>query len=228
MPRTQLRRHPAKDQLFEQFGRIGKAVSSATRLALLELLAQGEKPVDLIARQIDLSVTNTSNHLKVLRSAGLVQARREGSFVHYRLADDSVLALLRSLQETARRRLAEVRQIVADYYAEPESLEPVGAEELRERMRKRGLVVLDVRPRDEYAAGHIPGALSIPLDELERRLGELPRDREIVAYCRGAYCVFALEAMAILRAHGFEARRLEEGMPDWSARGFDVERGENR
>jgi rhodanese-related sulfurtransferase/DNA-binding transcriptional ArsR family regulator len=222
MRNARAKRHPAKDQLLEQFARIGKAVSSPIRLELLDLLAQGEKPVDLIARQAGLSVTNASNHLKVLRSAALVQARKEGSFVHYRLADASVLALVRSLQETARRRLADVRQIVADYFDEPESLPPVAADDLLDLMRSEGVVALDVRPPDEFAAGHIPGALSIPLEELERRLDELPRKREIVAYCRGPYCVLALGAVEILRGRGIRARRLEVGLPDWSARGFAV------
>jgi rhodanese-related sulfurtransferase len=216
----------AKHDLFEQFARIGKAVSSAARLELIDLLAQGEKPVELLARQAGLSVTNTSNHLKELRFSGLVATRKEGAYVYYRLADPAVHELMRCLQEAARRQLAEARQIVRDYFEAPETLEPVAATELLERLRSDEVVVLDVRPEDEYASGHIPGAISIPLGELERRVPDLPADREIVAYCRGPYCVLSLQAVAVLRARGLRARRLREGMPDWRAQGLDVEAGD--
>ena len=212
----------AKQDLFEQFARIGKAVSSAARLQLLDLLAQGEKPVELLARQSGLAVTNASNHLKELRNAGLVAARKDGVHVYYRLADPAVYAFLRGLQDIASRQLAEARQIVRDYYEESGALEPVAADELLARMRAKDVVVLDVRPVDEYASGHIPGSISIPLDELERRLSELPRKKEIVAYCRGAYCVYALQATGILRAAGYRARRLREGLPDWREAGHTV------
>jgi ArsR family transcriptional regulator len=215
-----------KHHLLEQFARIGKAVSSPARLELLDLLAQGEKPVELLARQASLSVTNTSNHLKELRLSGLVAARKDGPYVHYRLADPAVHDFLRSLQGIARRRLAEVRQIVHDVFEEPEALEPIGAGQLLERMRSDDIVVLDVRPEDEFAAGHIPGAISIPAGELERRLAELPARKEIVAYCRGPYCVLAVRAVDVLRSRGFRALRLEEGMPDWRARGLEVAVGE--
>jgi ArsR family transcriptional regulator len=215
----------ARHDLFEQFARIGKAVSSAARLELLDLLAQGEKSVETLARQSGLSVTNTSNHLKELRTSGLVATRKDGPYVHYRLADPAVHDFLRCLQEIARRQLAEVRQIVRDYFEEPEALEPVAVSELVERMRADDVVVLDVRPEDEYAFGHIPGAISIPVGELERRLSELPPEKEIVAYCRGPYCVLAPRAVEILRARGFRARRLDEGMPDWHARGLEVAAG---
>ena len=211
--------------LLEQFARIGKAVSSPARLELLDLLAQGEKPVEMLARQAGLSVTNTSNHLKELRSAALVAARKEGPFVHYRLAHPSVLEFLRSLQSIAQHQSVEVREILRQYFAEPESLEPVGAAELLQRLGDDQVLVLDVRPEDEYASGHIPGAISLPVDEIERRLAELPRDREIVAYCRGPSCVYALRAVDILRGHGFAARRLEEGLPDWRALGLDIVTG---
>ncbi|HET9985883.1 MAG TPA: metalloregulator ArsR/SmtB family transcription factor [Longimicrobiales bacterium] len=220
-------RSTAKLELFEQFARIGKAVSSAARLLLLDLLAQSEKSVEMLARQSGLSVTNTSNHLKELRVVGLVAARKDGPYVHYRLADPAVHSFLRCLQDIARRQLADARQIVQDYYEAPDELEPVGPAELLERMRADDVVVLDVRPEDEYAAGHIPGAISIPVDELERRLAELPADREVVAYCRGPYCVMALTALDVLRARGFRARRLEEGVPDWRARGLEVAVGGN-
>jgi rhodanese-related sulfurtransferase len=214
-----------KHDLFEQFARIGKAVSSASRLELLDLLAQGEKSVEVLARQAGLSVTNTSNHLKELRTAALVASRREGSRIHYRLAAPAVSGFLRRLQEIAAHQLAEVRQIVREYFEEPDAFEPVSVDELCRRMGSDEVVALDVRPQDEYTAGHIPGAISIPLGELERRLSELPPDREIVAYCRGPYCVLALQALELLRASGFSARRLEEGMPDWRSRDLEVTTG---
>jgi rhodanese-related sulfurtransferase/DNA-binding transcriptional ArsR family regulator len=216
----------AKQELLTQFARIGKAVSSPARLELLDLLAQGEKPVELLARQAGLAVTNASNHLKELRNAALVATRKEGLYVYYRLADPSVHEFLRCLQDIAARQLAEVREIVNDYFREPDSLEPVAAAELLERLRANDVLVLDVRPEDEYAAGHVPGALSIPAGELQRRLSELPRDREVVAYCRGPYCVMALQAVEVLRAAGYRARRMEIGLPDWRAGGLAVEESE--
>lgn len=216
----------AKHALFEQFARVGKAVSNAARLELLDLLSQGEKSVETLARQSGLSVTNTSNHLKELRVTGLAAARKDGVHVYYRLADPTVHEFLRGLQEVARRQVAEVRQIVRDFFEEPRAFEPIAAGELVERMRSDDVVVLDVRPEDEYAAGHIPGAVSIPVGELERRLSELPTEKEIVAYCRGPYCVLALQAVGILRSRGFGARRFEEGMPDWRGHGLDVVMGE--
>jgi rhodanese-related sulfurtransferase/predicted transcriptional regulator len=219
---------PDRRQLFEQFAQVGKAVSSPARLEILDLLAQGEKTVERLARQAGLSVTNASNHLKALRAAGLVTPRREGQFIHYSLAHASVADFLRALQTIARQQLASVREIVKGYLAEPESFAPVRAPELLELMRAEEVVVLDVRPSDEYASGHIPGAVSIPVEELEDRLTELSREKEIVAYCRGPYCVFASRAVDILRAHGFRARRLEEGVPDWRALGLEVAVGDGR
>jgi len=214
-----------KRELFDQFAQVGKAVSSPARLELLDLLAQGEKTVELLAHQAGLSVTNTSNHLKALRMAGLVAARREGQFVHYALAHPSVAEFLRALQSIAQQQLASVREIAKRYLDEPESLQPVSARELVELIRADEVIVLDVRPGDEYASGHIPGAISIPVDELVGRLAELDREREVVAYCRGPYCVFAPRAVEILQAHGFRARRLSEGVPDWRALGLEVEVG---
>lgn len=211
-----------KRALFEQFARIGKAVSNPARLELLDLLSQGEKAVETLARQTGLSVTNTSNHLKELRSVSLVSTRKEGVYVFYRLANVEVHEFLRGLQSIAHRQLADVRQIVKDYLEKADDLEPVSAPELAERMRGGEVVVLDVRPEDEYAAGHIPGARSIPLPELEQRLGELPQGVEVVAYCRSPYCVFAPEAVAVLHARGVRARRLVEGLPDWRAAGLPV------
>jgi rhodanese-related sulfurtransferase/DNA-binding transcriptional ArsR family regulator len=214
-----------KHELFEHFARIGKAVGSPARLELLDLLAQGEKPVETLARQAGLSVTNTSNHLKELRAASLVSTRKDGPYVYYRLADPSVQEFLRSLQALAHRQLADVRQIVQDYFERPDDLEPVEGETLLDRMRAGKVMVLDVRPEDEYLAGHIPGARSVPLSELEGRLSELPAGAEVVAYCRGPYCVLAPEAVALLRARGFRARRLADGLPDWAARGLPVATG---
>ncbi len=212
----------AKHELFEQFARIGKAVSSPARLELLDLLAQAEKPVELLARQAGLTVTNTSNHLKGLRTAGLVKTRRQGTYVYYRLADPAVYDFLRCLEDIAHRQLAEVRQIVRDFFEARDALEPVATEELLARARRDDVVLLDVRPEDEFEAGHIPGALSMPAGEIEDRLSELPADREVVAYCRGPYCVLSLRAVEALRAHGIRARRLAEGLPDWRARGLAV------
>lgn len=218
----------AKAELLEQFARIGKVVSSPARLRLLDLLAQGEKTVEQLARQAGLTIPNTSNHLQELRSAALVTTRKEGTYVHYSLAAPVVHEFLRSLQNLARHRLAEVREIVDDYFRSRDRLEPVPAAELLQRLRSDDVVLLDVRPDDEFLSGHIPGALSIPVDELEDRLSELPVDREIIAYCRGPYCVFAIEALAVLRAAGFSARRLEDGVPDWKARGGALATGDGR
>lgn len=212
-----------KKELLGQFARIGKAVSSPARLELLDLLAQGEKPVETLAKQAGLSVTNTSNHLKELRNSALVATRKEGLYVYYRLSDPAVHEFLRCLQDIAVRQLAEVREIVNDYFREPDTLEPVAAGDLLDRLRTDDVLVLDVRPEDEYASGHIPGALSIPAGELQRRLAELPKDREVVAYCRGPYCVLALEAVEVLRSAGYKARRMEVGLPEWRAGGMEVE-----
>jgi rhodanese-related sulfurtransferase len=215
----------AKKELLGHFARIGKAAASPARLEILDLLSQGEKAVETLATQAGLSVTNTSNHLKELRNAALVTSRKDGVHVYYRLADPAVHEFLRCLQDIAVRQLADVRQLVRDYFEEPDALEPVGAGDLLKRLRSDDVIVLDVRPEDEYVAGHIPGALSIPAGELERRLAELPPDREVVAYCRGPYCVMALQAVDVLRSHGFRARRLDVGLPDWRAQGLAVKEG---
>jgi rhodanese-related sulfurtransferase/DNA-binding transcriptional ArsR family regulator len=215
-----------KDQLMGQFARVGKALASPARLELLDLLAQGEKTVETLARQTARSVTSTSNHLKELRAAALVESRREGTFIHYRLASDAVHALVRSLQAVAHERLAEVQRLVDDYYGGREALEPLTAAELARRLDARDTVVIDVRPTAEYQAGHIPGARSIPPDELERRLGELPKRREVVAYCRGPYCVYAHDAVTLLRSRGYRARRLEIGLPGWRDAGYAIHTGE--
>lgn len=209
--------------LLDRFAAVGRALASPVRLELLGLLAQGEKPVDLLAEQAGLSITRVSNHLKELRNAGLVLSRRDGVRVYNRLADPAVHSLVRSLQEVAMT-LPEAPASAAPL-TDPEGLEPVEAAALLERARRGEVVVLDVRPQDEYGSGHIPGALSIPLDELERRLGEVSGVREVVAYCRGPYCVMAVRAVELLRSRGVRARRMEEGVPDWRARGFPVATG---
>lgn len=211
-----------KDQLFSEFARIGKAISSPQRLELLDLIAQGEKPVERLAEQAEMGVKNTSAHLRRLREARLVETRKEGRHVYYRVADEGVIRFLRALQDIAKSRLAEAERLIRLHYEEPEELEPVGARELLRRLRDEDVTVLDVRPEDEYRAGHIPDAVSIPVDELEERLEELPSDREVVAYCRGPYCTFAGEAVKLLERHGLEARRMEEGLPDWRALGLPV------
>jgi rhodanese-related sulfurtransferase/DNA-binding transcriptional ArsR family regulator len=215
----------AKRALFHAFARVAKAAASPARLQLLDLLAQGEKPVETLAAQAGLSVKNASAHLRTLREAALVTGRREGTRVYYRLADPAVYDFLRRLQAIAERQLAEVREIVRDCFAAPGGLEPLTADQLAARMRRGDVSVLDVRPRDEYAAGHIPGAVSLPLERLRRGLSRLPKDVEVVAYCRGPYCVLALEAAEWLRRRGYRVRRLAEGMPDWAGRGLPVEVG---
>jgi rhodanese-related sulfurtransferase/DNA-binding transcriptional ArsR family regulator len=215
-----------KTELFDQFARIGKVLASRSRLLLLDLLSQGEKPVETLAEQAGLTVPNVSNHLRELRAASLVRTRRAGQHIHYRLASPAVRALLRSLQDVAHEHLAEVRELVSDFFQDPDGLEAVDVEALNRRVQEGEVIVLDVRPHDEYAAGHIPGAVSLPIEELKRRLGQLPRDREIVAYCRGPYCLFSRQAVERLRSHGFRAYRMEEGVADWEERGLPVATGE--
>jgi rhodanese-related sulfurtransferase len=211
-----------KDPLYAQFARIGHAAASPKRIELLDLLAQGEKTVETLAEQAATPVKNTSAHLRVLREARLVETRRKGTYVLYRLADDDVLEFLRALQALARRRLAEVEQVTMQYLTSRDALAPVTLEELRRLAKEGAVTVLDVRPREEYDAGHIPGALSIPVAELERRLGELPKRKEIIAYCRGPYCVYSVEAVELLRRRGYRARRTDDGLPDWRAAGRPV------
>jgi rhodanese-related sulfurtransferase len=215
----------AKTALFDEFARAGKALASGRRLELLDVLANGERTVDALAGEVELSLANTSQHLQVLRQAGLVTSRREGTSVWYRLADPEVFDLWRALRALASARVAEVERLAAAYLGGRDQLEPVTREELARRLQDGDPpMVLDVRPAAEHAAGHLPGAVSIPVGELRRRLAELPADREIVAYCRGPYCAFAHEAVAVLREEGFTARRLEDGLPEWRAAGLAVSR----
>lgn len=212
-----------KDALYDQFARIGKAIGSSKRLELLDLLGQGPRTVDALAEQTDQSIANASQHLQVLRAARLVEAEKKGLYVTYRLADEQVSALFLTLRGLAESRLAEVQQVVRDLAQSGGAMEPVDRKALLKKVQRGEVAVLDVRPVEEYRAGHIPGAVSIPIAELKRRLTELPRSREIVAYCRGPYCVFAVDAVKLLRARGFKAARMEEGIPEWRARGLPIE-----
>ena len=212
-----------KQQLYSQIARIGRAVGNGHRLELLEYLAQGERTVEALARLAGLSMANASQHLQVLRQAGLVSTRREGLYVHYRLAEADVDQLRRVLQQLAQARIAEVEHLVRNYLGVKDSLEAIPCRELLERARAGLVTVLDVRPPEEFAAGHLPGAVNIPLKELEQRIQELPQHQEIVAYCRGPYCVLAYEAVAQLRKQGFSARRMEDGFPEWRLAGLPVE-----
>lgn len=214
-----------KDSLFTQFAQIAGAFASPKRIEIIDLLAQGERHVEALAREAGLTVANTSRHLQVLKAAHLVASRKEGLQVFYRLADPMVARGYRALQELAEARLAEVGRLVKDYFGSADGLEPVAKEELLQRARRRDVVVLDVRPPEEYAAGHIAGAVSMPLAELERRLAELPPGRRVVAYCRGPYCVLAAEAVRLLRGRGIPAVRLKEGFPEWRDAGLPVESG---
>jgi rhodanese-related sulfurtransferase len=216
----------AKDRLYEQFARTAKAVASPKRIELLELLAQGERTVEVLAHATGMGVTNTSAHLQVLRHARLVETRTQGTKVHYRRAGDEVAGFIASLRDLARARLAEVDRVVADYFMARDALEPVSRTELVERASRGEVVILDVRPADEFAAGHIPGALSVPLDQLDAALSRLPKRARIVAYCRGPYCVLAPEAVQRLLAKGFTARRLVDGMPEWRLAGLPVAVGD--
>ncbi|EKE67947.1 ArsR/SmtB family transcription factor [Oceanibaculum indicum] len=213
-----------KQALFAQFAAVAKAVAHPHRLELLEQLAQGERSVEVLADRTRVSVANASQHLQHLRRAGLVAARRDGKFVFHRLADDdAVLGLLTSLRRIAELQSAEVERVVRSYFNDRDSLEAVSRPELMDRLKAGIVTVLDVRPEDEFALGHLPGAINLPLSELERRLADLDPGREIVAYCRGPYCVLSYEAVAMLRARGFKVRRLEDGLPEWRAAGLPVE-----
>jgi len=214
-----------KDSIYEQVARLGKAASAPKRLELLDLLCQGPRSVEALALQAGISLANASQHLQVLRGARLVDAEKKGLRVEYRLASEDVCQFFLTLRGLAESRLTEIDQVTREYFESRGAMEAVEGEELLRRVRDGEVTVLDVRPAEEYRAGHIPGALSVPVSELKARLRELPKAREVVAYCRGPYCVMALEAVQLLRAKGFEAHRMEQGVVDWRARGWRVEAG---
>ncbi|KFL27556.1 ArsR family transcriptional regulator [Devosia limi DSM 17137] len=208
--------------LFEQFALVAKTLGHPQRLELIEQLGQGPRSVDLLAEKLGSPIANVSQHLQTMRRAGLVAAERQGKYVVYRLADASVLAAMQAIQRVAENNLAEVDKIVRGYFEQRDSLEPITRDELSGRLRDGMVTVLDVRPADEFALGHVPGALNVPLAELDACLTTLDPEKDIVAYCRGAYCVMSFEAVSRLRAQGFRARRLEDGMPQWAAAGNAV------
>lgn len=212
-----------KRELFGELARIGAALSSGVRLEVLELLAQGERTVEQLASLTGTSFANASQHLQKLRQAGLVAARKQGLNVFYRIASDEVMALLAVLGRVGEKHVAEIERIVRLYFFSRDDFEPVAPAELLQRARRGLVTVLDVRPPEEFAAGHIPGAVNIPVEQLQRRLRELPRGREVVAYCRGPFCLMSFEAVQLLRKKGLRARRLQDGMPEWRLAGLPVE-----
>ena len=212
-----------KREVFANLARVGTALSSPTRIEFLELLAQAERSVEQLARLSGATVANTSQHLQKLRQAGLILGRKEGLYVYYRLAGDEVVQMLSAMSRVGEAYVAEVERIVRLYFASKDELEPIPAKELLDRARKGLVTVLDVRPPEEFAAGHVPGAINIPVHELEKRIKELPRRREVVAYCRGPYCLMSYDAVSVLRKKGLKARRLEAGMPEWRASGMPVD-----
>lgn len=212
-----------KRDVFANLARVGTALSSPTRIEFLELLAQAERSVEQLATLTGATVANTSQHLQKLRQAGLIIGRKEGLYVFYRLAGDEVVEMLSAMSRVGEAYVAEVERIVRLYFTSKDELEPVPAKELLQRARRGLVTVLDVRPPEEFAAGHVPGAINIPIHELEKRIKELPRRREVVAYCRGPYCLMSYDAVSVLRKKGLKARRLEAGMPEWRAAGMPVE-----
>src|SRR3990172_2345384 len=219
---------PLKTVIYEQVARIGKAAASPSRLELLDLLSQGPRTVEASARQTGQSVATTSHHLQVLRRARLVEAQKTGLYVTYRLADPQVSDFFLHLRTLAESRLSEIEQVTRQYLQERRAMEAVRTADLVRRVRAGDVTLIDVRPREEYLAGHLPGAISVPLGDLKKHLGDLPTARDVVAYCRGPYCVMALDAVDLLRRKGFRAHRLAEGVPEWRARGWRVESGDAR
>jgi len=215
------RRH--KDALYEQLARVGKALAAPRRLELLDLLGQAPRTVESLAEQTGMSIANTSQHLQILRAAGLVASEKDGLFVTYRLASEDVADFSLRLRRLAETQLAEMERVKRQFFATEDDIDAVGGKELLNRVRRGQAVLLDVRPTEEFEAAHISGAVSIPHDELKRRLADLPKRREIVAYCRGPYCVYAIEAVKLLRSRGFKATRIEDGVAEWRARGLPTE-----
>ena len=220
------RKRDFKDSAYGQLARIGKALASPKRLELLDLLCQAERTVEALAAETRMSVANTSQHLQVLQAARLVETTKDGRYVVYRLADALVCDFFRSFRLLAEDRLAEIEQIRRRFFSEGGALDPLDRQTLLQRVQQRKAIVIDVRPSNEYLTAHIAGALPMPLEQLKQRLSELPRNKEVVAYCRGPFCVLAKEAVELLRAHGFQARRLEDSVQDWLAHGFPVATGE--
>ncbi len=212
-----------KQAVYEQLARIGKALSTPARLEILELLAQAERSVDGLARLSGLTVANTSQHLQLLRQVGLVTSRREGQFIFYRLAGDEVVTLIGSLGRVGETYIAEVGKLIQNFFTTQDEIEAVPAKELLKQARKGLVTVIDLRPVEEYAAGHVPGAINIPLPELQKRLRDLPKGKEIIAYCRGPYCLMSFTAVKMLRGRGHKARRLEAGLPEWRSAGLPVQ-----
>ncbi len=211
-----------KQVLFAGLAEVSRALAHERRLEILEHLAQCERSVEALAGRMGMSVANASQHLRLMRQAGLLTSRREGKHIYYRVSASSVVDLIGALRRVAEQNMAQVREVLGGYFHERDAMEPVSRKELIRRLKDDAVTVLDVRPPDEFAAGHLPSAVNIPLKELTRRLRQFPKDREIVAYCRGPYCVLAFEAVSLLRKHGFKARRLEDGYPEWKASGFPV------
>lgn len=215
----------AKAELFDGFARIGQALASGRRAEILDILANGERAVESLSDAVGLSVANTSQHLQILRRAGLVSARRDGTYIRYSLAGDDVFALWSTLRNVGSKRVAEIERLAAAYLGERDALEPVTRDELARRLRDDPPpIILDVRPRNEYDSGHVRGAVSVPLTDLRERLRDIPKDREVVAYCRGPYCVYAHQAVRLLRSRGYRAHRLEDGLPEWAAAGLPITR----
>ena len=218
-----MKQNTFKSDLFTQFARVGKALSNANRLELLEFLAQGSRSVESLANVAKLSIANTSQHLQLLRQSGLVISRKEGLKVYYSLSGDDVIALLDSLRDVAERHLSDVDKLVNTYLTAKDNLEPIPAKELLEKVKQDLITVLDVRPKEEFDAGHVLGAINIPVEELEQHLQQFDPTQEIVAYCRGPHCILAFDAVAQLREKGFQARRLENGYPEWKVAGHPTE-----
>jgi rhodanese-related sulfurtransferase len=217
--------HPAKQRIYEQFARLGKALASPSRLELLDLLGQGERSVDALARACGLSVANASQHLQALYAARLVDSRRDGQRIFYRVADPSVAALWLSLRTTAQKQLAELDSVARDYLEGRDEFEPIDRGELVRRLKAGSVTLIDVRPPEEYEQAHLPGAICVPLDEVKSYARKAPKKKQVVAYCRGPYCVFALQAVAALKRRGVDAARFEDGVQEWSAAGLPLETG---
>lgn len=215
--------HSPKREVFQQLARIGSALSSAVRLELLELLAQGERSVDQLSALTGATVANASQHLQKLKQAGLIVARKQGQFVFYRIAGDEVIGMLSAMSRVGEAHVAEIERIVRMYFLSRDDFEPVPPAELLDRARRGLVTVLDVRPPEEFASGHVPGALNIPVEQLARRLRDLPKGKEVIAYCRGPFCLMSFEAVQLLRKKGIKARRLQDGMPEWRTAGMPVE-----